>query len=84
MASEILSYAGHPNYQRVSTLLVAASDFVLHPHHRVIYRSTTRSFRGMMPLSVMLMCSGQISVQHPVMFSHAGTERLSDLWDTTG
>jgi len=38
----------------------------------------------MMPLSVMLMCSGQISVQHPVMFSHAGTERLSDLWDTTG
>ena len=27
----------------------------------------TRSFSGMMPLSVMLMCSGQTSVQHRVM-----------------
>ncbi len=30
-------------------------------------RSTTRSFIGMMPLSVILMCSGQTSVQHLVM-----------------
>ncbi len=29
--------------------------------------STTRSFIGMMPLSVILMCSGQTSVQHLVM-----------------
>src|SRR5690606_13035366 len=31
------------------------------------YRSTTRSLSGMMPLSVMLMCSGHTSVQHLVM-----------------
>ena len=29
--------------------------------------STTRSFSGMMALSVILMCSGQTSVQHLVM-----------------
>ena len=29
--------------------------------------STTRSFNGMMALSVILMCSGQTSVQHLVM-----------------
>ena len=30
-------------------------------------RSTTRSFRGISALSVILMCSGQTSVQHLVM-----------------
>ena len=30
-------------------------------------RSTTRSFIGMIALSVILMCSGQTSVQHLVM-----------------
>src|ERR1035437_3310919 len=31
------------------------------------FLSTTRSFMGMMALSVILMCSGQTSVQHLVM-----------------
>jgi hypothetical protein len=42
---------------------------ILLPSHRTgsYLRSATRSFIGMMALSVILMCSGQTSVQHLVM-----------------
>ena len=45
----------------------AAEQLTHNPHDRIVKASTTRSFSGMMPLSVMWMCSGQTSVQHLVM-----------------
>ena len=41
-------------------------------------RSTTRSFSGMIALSVILMCSGQTSVQHFVMLQKPMPARVPD------
>jgi hypothetical protein len=84
MASEILSYAGHPDYQRVSTLLVAASDFVPHPHHRIIIPIDDpllqRKDAVICDVNVFRADLGAASGD----VAHAGAELLSDLWNMTG
>lgn len=84
MASEILSYAGHPDYQRVSTLLVAASNFVPHPHHRIIIPiGDPRLQRNDAVIYDVNVFRADLSGA-PGDIAHAGAEPLSDLWDTTG
>ena len=45
----------------------SAADLADHEPIGSYFTSTTRSFSGMIPLSVILMCSGHTSVQHFVM-----------------
>lgn len=84
MTSDILSYAGHPDYQRVSTLLVAASDFVPHPHHWIVVTIDDpflqRNDAVICDVDVFWADLGAASGD----IAHTGAKLLFDLWDTVG